>query len=178
MDSLKLTKLHRLLLYCSCFFPHRHNADPLEGIHALGFQNASGPELFNEVASLMADDVLDLSSASARRLYNAFEKAYHGTSKAKHLSKLHPLAPLQLLHEIADDDEMVVSKVAIDLETGQCPRTGARLTLLKLDQDQRKQLRDGLRILAGEQYGKFHANSKAQHVDPRQELDSFENFLE
>lgn len=167
------------MLYVSCCLTliNRVGAEPLNGIDDLDYRFRSGPQFFDELVSSMAEDVLDISSASARRLYSAFEIAYRGSDVSTNIVKLHPLAPLQPLNETADQSEVVASRVAVNTSSGVCPRTQAKLRLIKLETDERKLLQSSLRELARTQFDKVTKDRQVD-IDAAEQFDIFANWLE
>eukprot|EP00550_Attheya_septentrionalis_P002730 CAMPEP_0198291006 /NCGR_PEP_ID=MMETSP1449-20131203/8670_1 /TAXON_ID=420275 /ORGANISM="Attheya septentrionalis, Strain CCMP2084" /LENGTH=912 /DNA_ID=CAMNT_0043989587 /DNA_START=393 /DNA_END=3131 /DNA_ORIENTATION=- len=160
-----------------CFRP---DALPLDGIKELGYSASSGPELFDLICAQMADDVLAITSASARRMHNALVSGFKDSDhpNAIHLKEIHALAPMPKFDELADDEELVVSRVTVDESTGKCPRTGATLRLLVLDQHQKAKLGNALLKMATEQYAKFMGGHRG--VDPKfakQQMLSFAELM-
>lgn len=104
----------------------------------------------------MADGVLEISSASARRFYNAivngFEEEGIGTGDLK---PIHSLAGLATDNRPAGPNELLANRVAIGEKTGFCPRSGVTLQLIKLEKDQRKQLLEGLIQLSKTRFEEF-----------------------
>lgn len=100
----------------------------------------------------MAEDVLEITSASARRLYGAFESSLREQDSDKEFVQMHPLAPLSIDNEPAADDELIVSRTVVADDTGVCPRSGAKLRLINLDSDEREQTRNSLLKLAESAY--------------------------
>mmetsp|Transcript_17996 Transcript_17996/g.27510 ORF Transcript_17996/g.27510 Transcript_17996/m.27510 type:complete len:876 (+) Transcript_17996:496-3123(+) len=117
---------------------------PVPGAEDLGYPVGSGPGLFDHLASEMSDEVVEITSASSRRLYNAFLTSFRGTSAARNLKEMHALAPLPKTMDRADEDELVLNKVSVDSASALCPRTGAKLRLIGLEQDQRVKLYESL----------------------------------
>ena len=134
------------LIRCAVVFSSDSN--PIDGAEELGYSSACGPKLFDKLVSDMSEDVLEITSASARRLYSAFENAFEGQAMAKKLVKMHPLAPLSINHEPAEDGELIVSRVLVPTDSGVCPRSGAALRLINLEPEERKQTLDTLLKLA------------------------------
>lgn len=117
----------------------------------------------------MAEDVLDITAAAAKRLYSGFQIAYRETKEGKNLEEMHPLAPLQLFNEVAEDDEVVASRVDINTRSGLCPRTGAQLRLLRLTAEHKQQLKNSMYNIASAR--------QARRADFSQQLRNFETWL-
>jgi hypothetical protein len=131
----------------------------------MGYTHASGPQLFDKLASELADGAIEISSASAKRLYNAFQKGFRDDEMASKLEPLHLLQTLNTCNERAAANELIVSRVTLDESTGRCPRTGAQLRLINLDADQKRQLQDGLMYLAETSYEERHRQKNTIAVD-------------
>ena len=162
------------------------DSPPIEGAQSLGYNNANGPELFDELASEMAAEALEITSASARRLYNALAigfKSENDTNEANsivsNLKEVHPLASMPLTRQAAERNELVASRVLLDRSTGICPVTEAHQRLILLESDQRKQLHDDLLVLAKEQYANFLGKKKEDAAEKAtQELKKFADWLD
>ena len=140
---------------------YRFDAEPIVGIEELPYPVKCGPELFNALASELADNSVEISSASAKRLYNAFQR---GNDPNKNLKQLHLLESLKTKNDVAKPDELIVSRVQIDESTGRCPRSEAQLRLIKLDPIQKKQFQDALLYLVKSSYLERHRNSTKTDV--------------
>ena len=77
---------------------YRFDAEPIVGIEELPYPVKCGPELFNALASELADNSVEISSASAKRLYNAFQR---GNDPNKNLKQLHLLESLKTKNDVA-----------------------------------------------------------------------------
>ena len=158
--------LLRLLnvLFLPLFVERRNDSEPIEGAEDLGYAS-SGPKLFDQLVSDMAEDVLEITSASARRLYSAFESSFGKEDGDKEASEMHPLAPLPIESEMAAPDELIVSRTIISDETGVCPRSGAKLRLFMLEPDEREQTRKTLLKLAETAYTEWREKIGVQGDD-------------
>eukprot|EP00980_Cylindrotheca_fusiformis_P001717 scaffold388_cov114-Cylindrotheca_fusiformis.AAC.26 len=119
----------------------REGSNPIEGIADLGYTPESGPDLFDLLVSELAENSVEISAASAKRLYTAFQRGFEDVSQ---MQRLHLLESIQVCNDPADANELVVSRVSLDEQNGRCPRTGTQLRLIGLDTAQKKQLQDGL----------------------------------
>ena len=152
------------------------DSEPVEGAEEVGYADASGPLLFDRLASELSEDEVEISSGLAKRLYNAFQKGFSdGKGKAGDLQPLHILEPLKPFNDPARSNELIVSRVTLDENTGSCPRSGAQLRLINLNSGQKKQLQDGLMYLASTSYDKKHA--KRKHMATTS-LQKFQDMLE
>lgn len=104
----------------------------------------------------MAEDVLEITSASARRLYSAFENALKAQKSGKEIAAMHPLAPLPIENDAAADDELIVSRTIVADDTGVCPRSGAKLRLINLEPNERVQTCNSLLNLAESAYHEWN----------------------
>ena len=150
------------------------DAKVIDGIDKLGYSPCSGPQLLDQLVAAMADDVLEITSASARRLYSAFELANRGSHNE--IPELHPLAPLQLCLDAARPDQIVASRVAVNTTSGECPRTKATLRLINLDAAQRTRLREGLLSIAQVEFKEFNKCTDGDKAAI--ELDKFAAWLD
>ena len=158
----------------------RNDKKPIKSAIDLGYSVGNGPVLFDELAQEMADDVLEITSASARRLSNAFKSAHTINNPDPKIScDTIPNAMLDK-NEIKSDDEddyllkalpslvaipqnnetaaahtLVVSRIAVDGNTAVCPRTKARLRLIMLEEHQKQEFHDALIRLSSEQFQTF-----------------------
>ena len=155
---------------------HRNDSKEIEGAKELGYSVASGPLLFDELVDEMSEDILEISSASARRLYNAFATGFEGHPMAQHLEPMHSLAGMSPNKERANKGALVASRVAVDNKTAICPVTNARLRLIVLEREQRKQLHDSLLNLSETQFVKF-SGKKSNLAYASSELNKFADWL-
>lgn len=155
------------------------NSSPIEGALDLGLQHASGPELFDELVSEMADDVLEISSASASRLHNALAIGFKEQPKKNNLKEMHPLASMPLSQKPAGRNELVACKIALDRSNGICPVTNAQQRLIVLEPPQRRQLHDDLLKLSREQFAKYVGRREDESIDKAtEELQKFSDWLD
>jgi hypothetical protein len=144
-------------------------------VKELGYSHASGPLLLNQLASELADNTIEISAASAKRLYSAFQKGYRDSEMAQDLKPLHVLEPLKTNNDRAATNELIVSRVTLDETTGQCPRSGVQLRLINLDDGQKQQLQEGLVYLASTSYEERHLRKNDKAKDS---LDRFTRWLD
>ena len=137
-------------------------ATAIEGIDIIGYSPCSGPMLLDQIVTAMSDDVLEITSASARRLYSAFETANRLGPPERRMPELHPLAPVQPCSDAASPDQVVASRVSINTSTGECPRTKATLRLITLDSTQRGQLQRGLFSISRQEFKSFNKHSDGE----------------
>lgn len=124
----------------------RPQSPPIDGAEMLGYP--SGPKLFDRLAEELAVDALEISAAAAKRLYNGLLKGFDVHT----LRPLHVLQSLEVRNEPAEPSELVASRVTLDANTGQCPRSGVHLRLINLDNTQKEKLKEGLHYLAATAY--------------------------
>lgn len=155
----------------------RKNSNPIDGAIDLGYSVSCGPKLFDEIVQEMAEDVLEVSSASARRLYNALAIGFKDEHMARNLKEMHSLAGMAHLNKSASANELVASRVTVDEKTAICPRTGATLRLIMLEQDEKSKLKLSLQELASIELVKF-SKGKADSKRAVEELDHFADWLD
>ena len=154
------------------------DASPIKGTSELGLVHGSGPELFNELVSEMADDVLEISSASANRLQNALATGFKD-QPGHNLKEIHSLASIPISHQPAEPDEVVACRIVLDRSSGICPVTDAQQRLLVLEQSQRRQLHDDLLALSREQFSKFAGKRDDENPErAAEELQKFSDWLD
>ncbi len=155
------------------------DAKGIEGVCELGYKYDAGPGLFDELMNEMAEDVLEISSASARRLYNAIAIGFRGVEKVD-LKPIDTLGGLVINNSKAKSDDLIASRVSIDETTGMCPRVGVKLQLIKLQRDERQQLHQSLLQLSATRFEEFNAKfSYDGSMDYAQKkLNEFADWLE
>ena len=157
-------------------------AEPIDIATDLGYSQTSGLGLFDELVTEMAEDVLEITSASARKMYNALAIGFKDQHEGRNLQEMHSLAGMRVFNDVAELDEVVASRISVDHETGVCPRTKARLRLVMLDEEQRKQLRASLAKLAASETAKFARGNKQKEKEDAQraveEMSRFSDWLE
>jgi hypothetical protein len=178
-----------ILLWCFSFCQPciSHDSPPIDGATDLGYTHSRGPGLFDEIVTEMAAEVLEISSSSARRLYNSLAVGFQsdcldnndGHSIVSTLKEAHPLMSMSLTRRLAEPNELVASRISLDRSTGLCPVTQAQQRLIILEPDQRTQLHNDLLKLSTEQSAKF-AGRKADDSPTRaqEQLQLFSNWLD
>uniref|UniRef100_A0A6U9X7K5 ribonuclease P n=1 Tax=Pseudo-nitzschia australis TaxID=44445 RepID=A0A6U9X7K5_9STRA len=151
-------------------------AKEINGMEELPYPVKCGPELFDVLASELAEHSIEITSASAKRLYNAFQRGFKGHDLKMNLKQLHLLESLRTNDDLAQPEELIVSRVRIDESTGKCPRSGSQLRLINLDCAQKKQFQDGLLYLVSSTYQERHRN--ARKVDVAEKLKRFGGWLQ
>lgn len=158
----------------------RPSAPPIENVHSLGFQAASGPQLLDELVAEMKEEIIEIPSALARRLHNAFAEGFPDSG----LEKLTSLAPLKTSEEPVQSHELVLADlVPIDPFTGQCRRSGVTLRLEHLADPDILQLKNGIMELASDRRNQFlDGRDKGRSTDRRgdavEHLNSFFRWLD
>ena len=153
----------------------RPDAAEIKGAIGLVHIHPSGPQLFDELMKEMSDDVLEISSASARRLYNSIAEGMEGYNNTT-LKPILSLAGLVPDNSEAMSNELIASRVAVGETTGFCPRSGVKLQLIKLEKDQRKQLHNSLIQLAKTRFEEFAGNDQDANY-AAEHLNSFAEWL-
>ncbi len=132
-----------------CF---KNDSPSIKGIDKLQLSSGCGPKLFDEIASQMANDILEISSDCAKEIRNSFVSGFAGLAAAKNLFEVPydcNLAPVQFA---AKEDELVACRVTIEQNNITCPRTNVRLRLILLEQQQKKRVYDTLLQMADTQF--------------------------
>ena len=171
--------MDKLITECFTYFMcHCSNdASPVDSANELGYNNSHGPQLFDEIAKDMAENVLEISSASARKLSNAlaagFKDALDPDSEGENsdnivsiVKEAHPLAPIPVSKNRAMANELVACRVLLNRLTGTCEVTGAQQQLILLESSQRKQFLVDLIELSKTQYTNYTKNigSRDKHA--------------
>eukprot|EP00578_Thalassiosira_sp_NH16_P032595 CAMPEP_0181081076 /NCGR_PEP_ID=MMETSP1071-20121207/2912_1 /TAXON_ID=35127 /ORGANISM="Thalassiosira sp., Strain NH16" /LENGTH=947 /DNA_ID=CAMNT_0023162605 /DNA_START=375 /DNA_END=3216 /DNA_ORIENTATION=+ len=160
-------------------------SSPIEGAQHLGYSCSNGPGLFDDLVAEMSCDVLEISSASARRLYNSLAVGFQNESNSDNedivvstLKEVHPLMSMPVARQSAEHNEVVASRVSLDRSTGICPVTDAQQRLIILEPDQRIQLHDDLLNLSTEQFAKYAGKKSDDSPNrAREQLQKFSDWL-
>ena len=159
-----------------CF---REDAEPIDVATDLGYSQTSGLGLFDELVTEMAEDIMEITAASARKMYNALAIGFKDQHEGRNLQEMHSLAGMRVFNDVAEHDEVVASRISVDHETGVCPRTKARLRQVMLDEEQRKQLRASLAKLAASETAKFaRGNKQKEKEDARRAVEEMSRFAD
>lgn len=95
----------------------------------------------------MSDYVTSISSASAKRLQRALLIGINEMKEGKSpLDQFDTgaLAPLRPVNELAGEKDIVADRVNIDPLMGQCPRSGIKLRLIGLEQEEKETMKNSL----------------------------------
>jgi Zc3h12a-like Ribonuclease NYN domain len=125
-------------------------AEPIASAKELGYQHMSGPGLFDELVTEMASAIYEIPESSAKRLYNALASGFPDSGLTE--AAVHSL---KLTNEKANDDELFASRVRINQSTGFCPRSGIKLRLITLRDDEKKKLVEKVLVMAQSEQSKF-----------------------
>eukprot|EP00547_Thalassionema_nitzschioides_P003532 CAMPEP_0194205896 /NCGR_PEP_ID=MMETSP0156-20130528/5062_1 /TAXON_ID=33649 /ORGANISM="Thalassionema nitzschioides, Strain L26-B" /LENGTH=705 /DNA_ID=CAMNT_0038932281 /DNA_START=340 /DNA_END=2457 /DNA_ORIENTATION=- len=160
-----------------------HDSLPIDGVDEYGFSTSNGPEFLDQLVTDMSEDVIEISSALAKRLHTAIQKSFKDKKSGRNLEEQHPLAPLKQEIDSAEADETLACRVTIDKTTGACPRSGARLRLIKLAKSEREHLKTKLFELADTLQKNFVKNRKKKDkpqpkVTASKMLQSFSAWLD
>lgn len=146
----------------------------------LGFEQGYGAGLFNGLVSQMAEDVLDISSDSAKEIRNAFVDSFSSLNPSAqkagrnlyHVPFDCDMAPLSTLSKA---DELVANRVRLGTNSTSCPRTNATLRLIQLDEDQRKHVHDTLLEMADHQFEVYQAKMQQKSKKAKTASDPLED---
>lgn len=150
------------------------NAPLVEDAAKVGFNATSGPMLFDQLTTELAEDLLELNEESCRKLSVSFTKALSSESDTVDGND----SPLLLNVTQQISSPLVIGKTRI--EAGKCPATGAKLRLINLVEEQRQHVHDTLIKMAEIQYTEFTKNRKNPTTDNKglRELTRFSEWLE
>jgi pentatricopeptide repeat protein len=124
---------------------------PIDGAREANFSATHGPELFDELVTEMANDILELSESAVMELSRGFRDGYNGTSANDPAGN--SMGPR------TGSGDVVIQRVEIP-STGICPLTGVKLRLLSLDDSQRQHVHDNLLEMARLQSQQFVSGSQ------------------
>lgn len=137
-----------------------------------GFTTSSGPKLFSTIAEEMADDLLDVPLSSIETIVDGFAQGFPSCTT---------VSTERLSDRPEEMEPLVISRVEINAKTGLCPLSDAQLRLLKLDDDQRQYVHDGLLRLASLTHQEFSKKQIADGKDDKdrafRELSEFSQWL-
>ena len=151
------------------------DAPVIDGANQLGF--SSGPQLFDELATLMSEDLLELSNAAAATIYAAFVAGFPSDECPPE-----DLAPCQSLRR-----GPLVGRVSIDPSSGTCPLTDVKLRLISLNEDQRDHVKQTLFDMSVTQHEEFteklrtkgeKTGGRGDSARAREKLQEFVEWLE
>jgi len=157
---------------------------PVDGARDIGYTHDSGAGLFDEMVSEMSEDVLEISAASARRLYNCLAEGLKDEMFTNMVEPIHSLAGVAMRNDKAAENDLIASRVTVGKSTGTCPRSGVTLRLIKLEREEQKQLHNSLLDLSKNRFEEFtgklgrkgHQNTNYDYAAKM--LNQFSDFLE
>jgi pentatricopeptide repeat protein len=127
----------------------------------LKFNASSGPSLFDELCSELANNLLELDESSAALIMDGLNDGFNLPSPkyfaAGWVSDISRWFYNLIEHHPHKQTKrrLFVQRVSIDNTTACCPETGARLRLLTLSQQQKRQVHDSLLQMATFEQEKF-----------------------
>jgi hypothetical protein len=150
---------------------------PIDRAGAAGFSSLHGPELLDEIASEMAEDILELSEEAATRLAEAFLEGFSSLGDDSiHLDDI----PI-LSNEVASSN-LLIGRVQVNDTTALCPASGTKLRLFALDETQRQHVYDTLLEMARSQHQEFTKKQRRKNDEDEDhgfvELSRFSQWLE
>ena len=77
----------------------KSTSTPVEGARDIGYTHESGAGLFDEMVSEMSEDVLEISAASARRLYNSLAEGLKDELFTNKVEPIHSLAGVAMIRK-------------------------------------------------------------------------------
>jgi hypothetical protein len=152
----------------------------IEGYRNAGFEASHGPELFDEIAAMMGEDILELTETAAGRIFEDFVRGFGGSSHASGDSCISIPSILDGAYGIPG---LKIGRVEITHTTGFCNATGAKLRLFRLDEEQRQHVHDQLLEMARLSYQEFTKNRASTSDKENQDygleqLSKFSEWLE
>ena len=170
--ALIIGSLAKLRVFCV-------NSIPIEGPSKAGFESTHGPDLLDEIAAEMAEDMLELTEAAALNLLTAFTEGFSPSEDPE-------LDEVDEIPMISDEGEapngVKIGRVNVDEKTAVCRASGAKLRLFALNEAQRQHVHDTLLVMARQQYLDFTKKQKRQIDDGENyavnELSRFSKWLE
>jgi hypothetical protein len=159
----------------------RADSLPIDGASIAGFKASHGPSLFDEIASEMAEDILELTEPAAKNIFDSFLKGFPEVLAGETDNQTEiPILPSRNESTSNVSTGLTIGRVEINASTALCATTGAKLRLIALDEDQRQHVHDTLIKMAGIQYLEFTKKRK-KPVDEDlglKELGLFSEWLE
>lgn len=161
------------------------NSKGIGDFEKLGYEAGKGGILFNTLVAEMADDVLEITSASAREIRNGFASGFGTCKSARNIYEVPYDCDLAAVIDEAFTDELVANRVTIDADSTVCNRTKAELRLILLEENQRQQVHDTLLEMADMQFEAYEAKLQRKGNQPPamednyagKHLEGFANWL-
>ena len=122
---------YALLLSALASQGYFHNSVRIEG------QPHGGPDLFDHIATQMAEDLLEITEEAAKRIYSSIKDVVGIEPKSEGSPDIDACCEMA-------ENSIVAGKSSINSTTCVCPHTGAKLRLLTLDDKQRQYVHDSL----------------------------------
>eukprot|EP00979_Chaetoceros_neogracilis_P012761 scaffold3465_cov267-Chaetoceros_neogracile.AAC.2 len=144
----------------------RTDSEPIHGVGEFGYASKCGASLFNVIAAEMADDILEISSDSAKEMRNAFVDGFSSSDSARNLYPVPYDCDLSSLSDLAEGDELVANRITIDSNSTICERTNATLRLILLEESQKKQVHDTLIEMADTQFDAYETKLQKKGNKP------------
>ena len=148
------------------------NSSAIVNAKELGYSEDSGPGLFDEIVAEMAHEIVEIPETLARRLDNALARGFPSSN----LPTTSSLEQMKISTSLATGDEVIASRVQIDLSTGLCPRSGVFLKLIRLSAEDREQLKTSILSLAREHQISFEKEKQIKGRKAKAN-DGLEDFL-
>lgn len=120
---------------------------------------------------------MEITSASAKLLYNAFQRGFQCNLAGQCLKPMNLFESFQNNTAPADASELVVSKVLIDESNGECLRSGSKLRLIGLDDNQKTQFKEGLLYLTKKSFEEQQMKKKKSANEVADGLKQFGRWL-
>lgn len=152
----------------------REDAKPLEGLSGSGFSNTAGLGLFDEVATYMSEEIIDIPDNMAKLLRSGLAESFPECL----VDDSSPLAPLPLASE-RKHDALLADRVIVPNDSGVCPVSGIKLRLIQISDNNRLSLIDSLLSLSKVTYQNYIAKQgNMPNKSPDEHLKSFYEWLD
>mmetsp|Transcript_14598 Transcript_14598/g.16978 ORF Transcript_14598/g.16978 Transcript_14598/m.16978 type:complete len:593 (+) Transcript_14598:1-1779(+) len=140
----------------------RCDSSQIQGAIEIGYGPGYGPSLFDQLATEMSEDILEITNECATSIRNGFALGFQNLGMAKNLREVPYDCQLAPIHNLASEKELVACRVHISDDSSLCPRTNARLRLIMLHESQRRHMHDTLLKMADTQYEAYDAKLEAR----------------
>jgi hypothetical protein len=135
----------------------RQDATHIQGATENGFTVACGPGLLDEIASELADEMLELTESAAKLIFDSFRLGFTNDPDAVTVEVDEGVPQCLEL-----DEGLLLGRVRVNGTTAVCPESGARLRLFTLTNNQRRHVHDTLLDMAASQHEEYGGTLKAR----------------
>jgi pentatricopeptide repeat protein len=140
-----------------------------------GFSVASGPELFDQLASEMSEDLLELTENATKVIADGLIEGHGQQANRADWTEIGAVSGVKKI-----GNELCIGRVSVNSTTAVCPETGATLRLFTLTEELRLHVHDTLLEMAAaqhEEYGEqLRAQGKKEQRDGQYAFEQLSNF--